>query len=386
MFYIKTLNKISKIGLDCLDENYKCNDDIDNPDAVLVRSYNMHDLELGDALKAVARAGAGVNNIPIDKYTKQGVVVFNTPGANANAVKELTIASLLLSSRKIVEGIEWVKTLKNTDEEVLNLVEKEKSRFKGPEIYGKTLGVIGLGAIGVMVANAAIGLGMEVQGFDPYISVDSAWGLSRDVKRAADLTSLYSTSDFISIHVPLGVNTKNMIGKEEFELMKKGTRLINVSRDGIVNRKDLLEAMDKGIIAKYVSDFPREEIVGHENVIAIPHLGASTPESEENCAFMAVKQLKDFLEDGTIVNSVNYPTCELPRSSDYRITISNENVPNMVGQISTILANANYNIINMINKSKGNIAYTIIDVDREVDENMLNEFRNRKGILNVRLI
>jgi D-3-phosphoglycerate dehydrogenase len=343
-------------------------------------------MELPKSLKAVARAGAGVNNIPIDKCSEKGIVVFNTPGANANAVKELTIAALLLSSRKIVEGIQWVKSLDKSETDISKIIEKEKSNFAGPEIEGKKLGVIGLGAIGVSVANAAKSLGMEVEGFDPYISVDAAWGLSRSVKKAADLRSLLESSDYITLHVPLTEQTKNMIGYNEFSVMKKGVRLLNVSRGGLVNTEDLKKAIQDGIVATYVTDFPNKEILALDNVIAIPHLGASTPESEDNCAMMAAKQLMDFLENGNIVNAVNFPACELNRSSDFRITIAHKNIPNMVGQISTLVAKEKINILNMINRSKGNLAYTIIDTESNVSQEMIQQIQRINGILSVRIL
>ncbi len=387
MYNIKTLNKISSSGLKHFGgERYHISEQVEDPDAVLLRSYNMHEMELPSTLKAVARAGAGVNNIPIEKCSDKGIVVFNTPGANANAVKELTIAALLLSNRKVIEGIEWAKTLKGKGAEVEALVEKGKSSFEGPEVKGKKLGVIGLGAIGVMVANAAHSLGMEVEGYDPYISVDAAWGLSRSVKKASNLNSLIESSDYITLHVPLIEDTKKMIDSGKFALMKKGVRLLNMSRGGLVDNVDLKNAIAEGIIEVYVTDFPSDDLLGLQNVMAIPHLGASTPESEENCAVMAVQQLKDYLENGNVVNSVNFPEVELGRSSDYRLALANKNVPNMVGQISTAIANENLNILNMINRSKGNYAYTIIDVDRDISVEIINKLQNINGVLNVRKI
>ncbi|MDK2801515.1 MAG: D-3-phosphoglycerate dehydrogenase / 2-oxoglutarate reductase [Clostridiales bacterium] len=387
MYNIKTLNNISDKGLALFNKGlYNVSSEVENPDAILLRSYVMHDMELPKSLKAVARAGAGVNNIPIDKCSEKGIVVFNTPGANANAVKELTIAALLLSSRKIVEGIQWVKSLDKSETDISKIIEKEKSNFAGPEIEGKKLGVIGLGAIGVSVANAAKSLGMEVEGFDPYISVDAAWGLSRSVKKAADLRSLLESSDYITLHVPLTEQTKNMIGYNEFSVMKKGVRLLNVSRGGLVNTEDLKKAIQDGIVATYVTDFPNKEILALDNVIAIPHLGASTPESEDNCAMMAAKQLMDFLENGNIVNAVNFPACELNRSSDFRITIAHKNIPNMVGQISTLVAKEKINILNMINRSKGNLAYTIIDTESNVSQEMIQQIQRINGILSVRIL
>ncbi len=387
LYNIKTLNKISHKGLDLFEDGkYTLLDSVDNPDAILLRSYNMHDMELPSNLMAIARAGAGVNNIPIEKCSDKGIVVFNTPGANANAVKELTIAALMLSNRKVVDGIAWAKTLKGEGDAIPKLVEKGKSNFAGPELRGKKLGVIGLGAIGVMVANAAKGLGMKVEGFDPYISVDSAWGLSRSVRRAANLETLLSACDYITLHLPLLENTKNMINKDNFSLMKKGVRLLNMSRGGLVNNADLRDAVEKGIVSVYVTDFPNEELLNTDKVIAIPHLGASTPESEENCAIMATEQLKDYLENGNIMNSVNYPQCKMSRSSDYRITLANKNIPNMVGQISTMLAEENINILNMLNKSRGGYAYTVIDVDVEVEDKIIDKLSNIEGVLCARKI
>ncbi|MBZ4645549.1 MAG: D-3-phosphoglycerate dehydrogenase / 2-oxoglutarate reductase [Petroclostridium sp.] len=387
MYNIQTLNKISPLGLELFKEgSYNISDKIDNPDAILVRSYVMHDMELPKSLKAIARAGAGVNNIPIDKCSEKGIVVFNTPGANANAVKELTVAALLLSSRKIIEGIQWAKSLAGEGANVPKLVEKGKADFTGPEILGKKLGVIGLGAIGVMVANAANSLGMEVTGFDPYISVDAAWGLSRNVKKAPDFRSLLENSDYITLHVPLTGETKDLINYDKFSLMKKGVRLLNFSRAELVNNEDLKRAIQEGIVDTYVTDFPSEELLNMEHVIAIPHLGASTPESEDNCAVMAANQLRDFLENGNITNSVNFPSCELNRSSDFRVTVAHKNIPNMVGQISTILAKEQINILNMINRSKGNLAYTIIDAEENIPEDVVCRLQNIEGVLSVRII
>lgn len=387
LYQIKTLNNISQKGLELFDKaKYQVSDTVENPDAVLVRSFSMHGMELPGTLKAIARAGAGVNNIPVDECSEKGIVVFNTPGANANAVKELTIAALLLSSRKIIDGILWAKSLIGKGSEIPKLVEKGKAQFVGPELEGKTLGVIGLGAIGVMVANAARALGMEVEGLDPYISIDSAWHLSRGVKRASDYHVLLSTSDYITLHVPLTDETRGMMNWEKFSQMKKGVRLLNFSRGELVNNADLKRAIEEGIISCYVTDFPDEELLQMDNVIAIPHLGASTPESEDNCAVMAVNQLIDFLENGNIVNSVNYPTCELARSSDYRITVAHRNIPNMLGQISTVLAKADINILNMVNRSKKNYAYTIIDAESRISEEIVSILDKIDGILKVRII
>jgi D-3-phosphoglycerate dehydrogenase len=365
MFTIRTLNSISEKGLARLPaESYKIADDAQSPDAILLRSFAMHGMELPSSLLAVARAGAGVNNIPIDACSAKGIVVFNTPGANANAVKELAIASLLLASRDIVGGIAWAKTLpKAGSAEMQKAIEKGKGEFVGPELLGKKLGVIGLGAIGVMVANAADSLGMEVAGYDPFISVDAAWKLSRSVRKALSLNELIADSDYISIHVPLTPETKGSIGAAQLGAMKPGVRIVNLSRDGIIDTAELVKALDSGKVARYVTDFAEEELYGRSDVILMPHLGASTPEAEENCAIMAADQLKSYLEDGNIVNSVNLPACEMARSTNTRICLIHGNVPNMVGQITSALAAKGLNIADMINKSRGELAYTMIDVE-----------------------
>lgn len=364
MYEVLTLNKIAKCGLDMLDGDiFTVTDSSENPDAIILRSFSMHEMELPKSLLAVARAGAGVNNIPIEKCSENGIVVFNTPGANANAVAELALAGLLLSSRKIVDGINWASTLKGEGENVGKLVEKGKGAFVGPEIKGKTLGVVGLGAIGVMVANMAVALGMNVIGYDPYISIDAAWGLSSAVKKSNDLKMMVSQCDYITMHLPLNDSTKGMVNDELFECMEPGTRLLNFARGGLVDTDALKNAIANGKIACYVTDFPSEETLGLDNTINIPHLGASTPESEDNCAVMAAKELSDFIRFGTIKNSVNYPNCEMPMEGKYRVTIAHQNIPNMVSTISSLFANENINIINMMNKSKKDNAYTIVDVD-----------------------
>ncbi len=384
---IQTLNKISTKGLDLLPrENYEIASEIPNPDAIILRSFKMHDMELPASLKAVGRAGAGVNNIPIDKCTEKGIVVFNTPGANANSVKELVLMSLFLSSRKVIDGITWAKGLAGQGAEVPKLIEKGKSDYAGPEIKGKKLGVIGLGAIGVMVANDALALGMEVSGYDPFISVEAAWGLSRDVKRAASLDTLIADSDYITVHVPLNDKTKGLINKDKFTLMKKGTRLLNFSRGGLVNNEDLKAALADETVAVYVTDFPDEDMVKEPNVIPCPHLGASTPEAEENCATMAVTQVRNYLEYGNIKNSVNFPECEMAPSEKTRIIVANHNVPNMVGQITTVLADAKINIADMLNKSRGDLAYNIIDVSSDVTEADLKKIEAIEGVIMTRLI
>jgi len=387
MYKIQTLNKISTAGLNLFErEKYEIASEIIHPDAILVRSADMHEMELPPTVKVIARAGAGVNNIPVDKCSQKGIVVVNTPGANANSVKELVIAGLLLCSRKIVEGINWARSLAGKGDEVPKLIEKGKSNFEGPEIKGKKLGVIGLGAIGVKVANDALSLGMEVIGYDPIISVEAAWELSRNVKRALSLDSLLAKADYITLHVPLNDKTKGMINKDKFNLMKKGVRLLNFARGGLVNNEDLKEAIKEGIVAAYVTDFPDQELICIDKVIPIPHLGASTPEAEDNCAIMAVNQIKNYLEYGNIKNSVNFPDCEMEPSGKTRIIIGNKNVPNMVGQITTVLAEGKINIADMLNKSKQDLAFNIIDIDNEINEQVVAKLKQIDGVIMVRVI
>lgn len=384
MFQIQTLNKISKKGLAVLDENYTCADEAENPDGIILRSFKMHDMELPESLRAVARAGAGVNNIPIDKCTDKGIVVFNTPGANANAVKELVLGALFLASRKVVQGIEWEKTLIGEGDNIPSLVEKGKSAFAGPEIEGKTLGVVGLGAIGVRVANAAHHLGMNVVGFDPYLSVDAAWHLTRFAHKANSLDELLEKADYITIHVPSTPSTKGMFNSEAFAKMKKGARLLNFSRGSLVDENDVLEAIEKGTVAAYVTDFGSEALLGCENVICMPHLGASTPESEENCAVMAANEIKDFLENGNIKNSVNFPECDMGKKTGERITVLHKNVSGMLKKITDALASMN--IANMINKSKGDNAYTMIDVDGRCDAAAIAAIAAMPDVIKVTLL
>ena len=387
MYNIKLLNNISDIIYTQLTpDTFQITEDLENAHGVMVRSANMRDMELPSKLLGIARCGAGVNNIPLDKCTKQGIVVFNTPGANANAVKELVLASLFLTSRKIYEGIEWVKTLKDKGNDIPKLIEKGKSAFTGPEVTGKKLGVIGLGAIGALVANDAHGIGMDVTGYDPFISVKAAWSLSRDVHRADCLESLLAESDYISIHIPLTPETYDYIDKKAFSKMKKGARLLNFSRGELVNTEDLLAAVDDGIVSVYATDFPNEQMLDNENVIPIPHLGASTPESEDNCALMASNQLQTYIETGNIINSVNFPHCEMPKLEHLRITVAHQNVPNMVSQITSHLADSNINIANMMNKSKGNTAYTIIDIDGEAPSELLQSILDIDGVIKVRVL
>lgn len=387
MFSIQTLNNISDKGL-CLlpKERYEVSDTVSNPDAILVRSTNMLEMDLPTNLKAIARAGAGVNNIPLDKCTEKGIVVFNTPGANANGVKELVLASLFMSSRKICHGISWAQSLKGKGADVCKQVEKGKSNFEGPEIKGKKLGVIGLGAIGVMVANDSVALGMEVLGYDPFISVNAAWGLSSNVIRASSLEHLISASDYITIHIPLDGKTKGIINKDKFKIMKKGVRIINLARGGLIDNTDLLAAIDQEIVACYVTDFPEDELLDNENIITIPHLGASTPESEENCAIMAAKQLKDYLESGIIKNSVNFPECDLMDKGKKRLITAHRNIPNMVGQITTILAENKINIADMVNHHKDDVGFNIIDVEGEITEAVIERIKSINGVKMARLL
>lgn len=383
MYKICALNKISEKGLSLLGDNYCLQSTVDDADAVLVRSAKMHDLTLGESVKAIGRAGAGVNNIPVTQCSEKGIVVFNTPGANANGVKELVVAGLLLASRQIVEGIEWAKTLEG---DVGKQVEKGKSAFAGPELYGKKIGIIGLGAIGVMVANTARRLGMEVIGYDPYLSIDSAWTLSRHVQHATSLDEVLMSSDYLSIHVPLVASTKHMFNEAVFDKVKPGVRLLNFSRDTLVDHQALLKAFDKGQVAKYVTDFPVEELLHHKQVISIPHLGASTPESEENCALMAVKEIKDYLENGNINHSVNMPQCEMSWSSRYRLAIIHKNIPAMIGKITHIVAEESINIIDMINRSRGEWAYTIIDTETEVTKESVQQIEQIADVIKVRIL
>lgn len=368
MFSIKTYNKISNNGLGLLDAaNYVVGDDQDNADGAVVRSASLHDTEFPANLKAIARAGAGTNNIPIDRCSSQGIVVFNTPGANANAVKELVLTGLFLSSRKIVAGIDWAKTLKGNGAEVGKMVEKGKSAFTGPEILGKSLGIIGLGAIGVRVANAANHLGMKVYGYDPYLSLNSAWSLTHNAIHAMSLKEIYEKCDYISVHVPLTPDTKGFINDESIALMKDGVRVLNFARGELVNSDAMKAALESGKVASYVTDFPSDELLDVNGVISIPHLGASTPEAEENCAVMAVKELADYLENGNITNSVNLPEVVMPRSAAMRICVIHKNVPNILSQITAAVSESNANIENMVNKARGDYAYTMLDVE-PVDE------------------
>ena len=386
------LNPISQVGLDKFTNHYENIEDINEADILLVRSAAMHDMEFSDHLLAIARAGAGVNNIPLDKCAQQGIVVFNTPGANANGVKELVIAGLIMASRDIVGGINWAQTIKD-DSDVAKLVEKGKSKFAGKEIQGKKLGVIGLGAIGVMVANAANRLGMEVYGCDPFISVDSAWNLSRDIIHVKTREEIFRNCDYITVHTPLvenpdsELNTKQMINKEAIEKMKDGVIILNFARGLLVNDADMEEALESGKVAKYVTDFPNDKTVGMKNVIAVPHLGASTEESEDNCAKMAVKELMDYIENGNIKNSVNYPSCDAGICEAFgRIAIHHKNIPNMLSQFTGAISSMNVNIANLVNKSRGNYAYTVIDVESCNKEEVVEKLKTIQGVLKVRIV
>ena len=387
MFRIKTLNKISPAGLSVLNQTrFSVSDDVENEDGILVRSADMHEYQFPDSLRAIARAGAGTNNIPIDRCSEAGIVVFNTPGANANAVKELALCALLLASRKITAGAEWVKTQAGAGADVEKVVEKGKSQFVGPEIAGKTLGVIGLGAIGVQVANIATKLGMTVYGYDPFLSVDAALSLSRMVHRAMDLETIYKNCDYITLHVPQTSETKGMINEDAFHMMKGGVRILNLARGGLVNDDDMLAALDSGKVAAYVTDFPNNKILQGKNVIAIPHLGASTPESEENCAVMAAQELKDYLENGNIKNSVNLPTLVQEWSGVSRLCIIHRNIPGAIANITGLLSRDGVNVENMTNKSKKDYAYTVVDLGSRITDTVANEIRALEGVFRVRVL
>lgn len=386
MYNIQTLNKISKAGLSRLGDNYNIADDVQAPEAILVRSASMHEMEMPESLLAIARAGAGVNNIPLDKCSEQGIVVFNTPGANANAVKELVITALLISSRKVVNGIEWAKTLKGNGDAVGKMVEKGKSQFVGPEIKGKTLGVIGLGAIGILVANAAVSLGMDVVGYDPFLSVDNALMISRKVKHVVTLDEIFAESDYITVHVPLTPDTKGVINAENIAKMKDGVRIINYSRADLVNSADVLAAIKSGKIAAYTTDFATDDILGEDGVIVTPHLGASTPESEDNCAAMAADEIKDFLENGNIKNSVTLPNVSMARTGAERVCVIHKNIPNILSTVTAALSETGNNIESMDSKSKKEYAYTILDVANDVDESAKAKIAAIDGVIRVRVI
>lgn len=384
---ILALNAISDKVKEYLPENeFDIVKESAAPQAILVRSADMHSYELPDSVIAVARAGAGTNNIPSKEYAEKGVVVFNTPGANANAVKELTLCALLLAGRDIIGGAEWVQTLKGEGDQVPKLTEKGKKQFVGPELKGKKLGVIGLGAIGVLVANAALHLGMEVMGYDPFISIDNAWLLSRQVHRAASREQIYAECDFITMHVPLLDDTRGMINAETLAMMKPGVSIVNFSRGELVNNQDMIFALESGKVHRYVVDFPCEEMLGQKNAVVLPHIGASTPESEDNCAAMAAKELYHYIRYGNITNSVNFPAAELPYTGRTRIAVVHKNVANMVGQVTGVIAADNINISDMINKSRGDVAYTLIDVDGDIDQKVIDDIRAISGVIRVRAI
>lgn len=384
MLKVKLMNKIAKVGTDVLSQTkYEVSDNVENEDAIMVRSAALHEMPFSSNLRAIARCGAGVNNIPVEKCTKEGVVVFNTPGANANAVKELAIAALILASRDVVGGIKWVESLAGQTG-VAKLVESGKSAFVGHELAGKTLGVVGLGAIGGMVANAAISLGMNVLGYDPYITAKAAWSLAPSVRQASDYAEIFKTCDYISLHVPATPQTKNMICEKSIAQMKDGVRIINLARADLVNADDVKKALAEKKIERYVTDFPTDETVGVDGVIAIPHLGASTIESEDHCAIMAAQQLDEFLSCGNIRNSVNFPTVGIPRSDKPRVCIMNENVPNMLSQITSAFSSQNINIENLANGSKGEVAYTIVETNEQADEAVLQKLSEIDGVFGVR--
>ncbi len=386
MYKIKTYNKISKIGLDVFDDKYTIGEEVENADGAIVRSASLHDVEFPDTLKAIARAGAGTNNIPIERCSENGIVVFNTPGANANAVKELVLAGLLISSRRVISAIEWAKTLKGKGDEVGKLVEKGKSAFAGPELKGKKLGVIGLGAIGVLVANAANHLGMTVYGYDPYLSVNSAWNLTHNAVHIYDIKEIFENCDYITVHVPLLDSTKNLINAETIAKMKDGVRILNFARGGLVNSADIKSALENGKVAAYVTDFPSDDLLDIDGVIAIPHLGASTPESEDNCAAMAASELIDYIENGNITNSVNLPDISMPRNGKNRICVIHKNIPNILNGVTGIVAKNNVNIENMLNKSKGDVAYTILDVEDIDEQDIIEKVSAVDGVIKVRVV
>ena len=390
MFSIRTYNAISEKGLSRFEpELYQVGADVAQPDGIVLRSHKLHDEALPDSVLAVARAGAGVNNIPVDEYTRRGIVVFNTPGANANAVKELVIAGLLLSSRGIIQGRDFVNTLGNMQDasEMSALLEKKKKEFAGNELYGKTLGVVGLGAIGSMIANVALALGMRVVGYDPAISVEAAWRLSSQVTRMENLQSLLSEVDYLTLHVPAIDATRNLLNADTLALMKNDAAILNFARDAIVDDKAVVDALNAGKLRQYVCDFPMSNLIGHEKVIALPHIGASTAEAEENCAVMAVDQLKDYLKNGNIVNSVNFPVTSMPRTNGAcRITFTNENVSGVLGHVLTYLAEQNVNVIDMVNKSRNDVAYNILDLEEMPSDDVIQAIRDEEHVISLRVV
>ena len=384
---IKTFNSISSDGINLLNKHkFEVSENCSDPDGILLRSHKLKESEISTSVKAVGRAGAGVNNIPVEFCTDKGIVVFNTPGANANAVKELVLTSLLLSSRDIIGGLEYVKSLNPTNIDINKEVESNKSRFKGHELLGKKIGVIGLGAIGMMVANCVSSLGMDVSGYDPFITVNNAWSLSSQVKRAENLTAMVAECDFITLHMPLTKNTKYFVGKDLISKFKKGCKLLNFSRSEIVNEEDIEYSLDSNILSLYCTDFPSSSLINHKKVFSFPHLGASTVEAENNCAVMIANQVQDYLLNGNIRNSVNFPNCSALRMGAARLCIVNKNIPNMVGQITSILANNSINIQELVNKSRDNIAYNIVDLEVSPSDDVVNTINNIDGVLSVRLI
>ncbi len=387
MFKILTLNNISVAGLDRLPrDKYEIASEIVHPDAILLRSYKMHDMEIPDTLKAVARAGAGVNNVPVEKMTGMGIPVFNTPGANANAVKELVVAALLMSSRNLTQAWDYARNLEGSDATIAKAVEEGKKKYVGTELPGKTLGVIGLGAIGGRIANAVIALGMRVIGYDPTVTIQHAWNLSSEVQRALSFEELLSESDYITFHVPLVDATRNMLNAERIRHMKQNAIVLNFARGGIVDDAAVIEALDEGKLYAYINDFPTNVNKDHSRIVALPHLGASTLEAEENCAVMVADQIRDYLENGNITNSVNFPEMKMPRAGASRIAISNSNVPNMVGQITSVLASSGINIVDMLNKSRGDIAYNLLDLGTGADKDIADKIGQIEGVLAVRIV
>ena len=386
MYTYRCLNNISNIGIRYFDDNYTEVHESESSDAILVRSASMKDMEFPSDLLAIARAGAGVNNIPVDRCSEQGIVVFNTPGANANGVKELVIAGMLLASRDIVGGIEWLESQEATDD-LPKKVEKQKKQFAGSEIAGKKLGIVGLGAIGVMVANAAVALGMDVYGFDPYLSLRAAWNISSSIHYVQDVSEIYEKCDFVTLHVPLNDSTRGMVGAEAFSKMKEGTVLLNFARDPLVDEKALVAALESGKVEKYVTDFVTPGVAKAKNTIVIPHLGASTKESEDNCAVMAVKQVRAFLEQGTIKNSVNYPSCDMGACMTAgRVAVMHRNVPNMIAQFTGVFGAAGVNVANISNSSRGDYAYTLMDIDSDSDPEIIRKISGINGVLKVRVV
>ena len=387
MYNIKLLNNISASGLEQLPQDrFYADKTVETPDAILVRSFKMHDYNFNPELLCIARAGAGTNNIPSDICAEKGIVVFNTPGANAEAVKELCVCALFMASRDILGGIEWVKSIVDEGDAVPAMIEKGKASFTGPELMGKTLGVIGLGAIGARIANTALGLGMSVYGYDPYLSVDAAWQLSRSVKHAVDLDTIFSNCDYITLHVPCIDATRGMINEEAIAKMKNGVRIINLARGELVNDDDMIAALDSGKVARYVTDFPNARIAAAANVVPMPHLGASTPESEDKCALMAVQELVEYIENGNIINSVNLPSAQLDRQGEARICVIHKNVPRMINGFLDVIGGLNINVEHMINKARGEYAYTIIDVGSKIDEESAKRIQEIEGVIRVRIL